>query len=114
VRSGDRLSVFDLRFGRWIKDLILPPGTTELAVDDGLQRIALGSASGLELVRPDALAAPPNSELVAEAPHGDAAQASPSDGEPDGTGAVEVSPQADLEPPDEQPPAEEPAPGEAN
>jgi hypothetical protein len=55
VRSGDRVGIFDLRFGRWIRDLVLPPGITELAIDDSLQRIALGSASGLELVRPDAL-----------------------------------------------------------
>jgi hypothetical protein len=57
VRSGDRLALFDLRFGRWIRDLVLPPGVTELAVDDSMSRLALGSASGLELVRPDALAA---------------------------------------------------------
>ncbi|HEX7700755.1 MAG TPA: hypothetical protein VF403_08540, partial [Kofleriaceae bacterium] len=52
----DRVGIFDLRFGRWIRDLSLPPGTTELAIDDSLQRVALGSASGLELVRPDSLA----------------------------------------------------------
>ncbi|MFT3700341.1 MAG: ATP-binding protein [Kofleriaceae bacterium] len=34
---------------------MLPPGVTELAIDDTLQRVALGSATGLELVRPDAL-----------------------------------------------------------
>jgi Cdc6-like AAA superfamily ATPase len=56
ARSGDRLSVIDLRFGRLIRDLILPAGVTDIAVDDGLQRIALASADGLELVRPDALA----------------------------------------------------------
>ena len=55
ARSGDRLSVIDLRFGRWIRDLILPEGVTEFAVDEGLQRIALATADGLELVRPDAL-----------------------------------------------------------
>ena len=36
---------------------MLPPGITELAIDDSLQRVALGSASGLELVRPDVLQA---------------------------------------------------------
>ena len=56
TRSGDRLNVIDLRFGRWIRELVLPAGTTEFAVDDGLQRIALAHANGLELVRPDALA----------------------------------------------------------
>ena len=55
ARTGDRLSVIDLRFGRWIRDLVLPDGVTEIAVDDGLQRIALSTANGLELVRPEAL-----------------------------------------------------------
>jgi hypothetical protein len=106
VRVGDRLSMFDLRFGRWIRDLMLPPGTTELAVDEGLQRIALGSASGLELVRPEALAAPP-SEVTAEGASegtGDAATeaAPPRNGEaPEGVGAVEVNPEPELEPPPE-------------
>jgi hypothetical protein len=58
ARSGDRLSLIDLRFGRWIRDLALPSGVTELAVDDGLQWFALGNSDGLELVRPDALSAP--------------------------------------------------------
>ena len=56
ARSGDRLSLIDLRFGRWIRDLALPAGVTDLAVDDGLQWFALASADGLEVVRPDALA----------------------------------------------------------
>jgi hypothetical protein len=58
ARSGDRLGVIDLRFGRWIRDLVLPEGVTELAVDEGLQRIALATENGLELVRPDALESP--------------------------------------------------------
>jgi hypothetical protein len=58
ARTGDRLSVIDLRFGRWIRDLAIPAGTLELAVDETLQHIALASAEGLELVRIDALSAP--------------------------------------------------------
>jgi hypothetical protein len=58
TRSGDRLSVIDLRFGRWIRDLTLPAGITDIAVDESLQRIALATADGLELVRPDSLVAP--------------------------------------------------------
>jgi hypothetical protein len=58
ARSGDRLSLIDLRFGRWIRDLVLPSGITEIAVDDSLQWFALANADGLELVRPDALVAP--------------------------------------------------------
>jgi len=68
VRSGDRLGVFDLRFGRWSRDLVLPPGVTELAIDEGLQRIALGSDAGLELVRPDALAPSALEEPTASEP----------------------------------------------
>lgn len=57
VRSGDSVGVFDLRFGRWIHNLQLPPGVTDLAVNDTLQHIALRTPLGLELVRPDALIA---------------------------------------------------------
>jgi hypothetical protein len=56
ARTGDRLSVFDLRFGRWIRDLVVPDGTLQIAIDDGLQRIALATSDGIELVRVDALA----------------------------------------------------------
>jgi hypothetical protein len=59
ARTGDRLSVFDLRFGRWLRDLVVPAGTIELAVDDAFQRIALATADGLDLVGPEALAATP-------------------------------------------------------
>jgi hypothetical protein len=58
ARSGDRLNMIDLRFGRWIRELIVPDGALEIAVDDGLQRIALASAGGLELMRIEALAVP--------------------------------------------------------
>jgi hypothetical protein len=106
VRVGDRLCVFDLRFGRWLRDLVLPPGTTEIAVDEGLQRIALGSPSGLEIVRPDALAAPPSEP--ADPPAADDAEvpagATPSNGhDPEGVGAVEVSSGSEHERPPEQP-----------
>ena len=62
TRSADRLSVFDVRFGRWLRDFVLPTGITEIAVDEGFQRIALANAHGLELVRPDSLAAPSASD----------------------------------------------------
>ncbi len=67
TRSGDKLSVIDLRFGRWIRDLMLPPGVLDFAVDESLQRIALGTVDGLELVRPDALQAPPSPDDEAAA-----------------------------------------------
>ena len=59
TRTNDRLSVIDVRFGRWLRDLALPAGVTEFAVDEGMQWIALASSEGLELVRPDTLVAPP-------------------------------------------------------
>jgi ATPase family associated with various cellular activities (AAA) len=57
ARSGDRLSVFDLRFGRQMRELAVPAGTIELAVDDAFQRVALANANGLDIVAPEALAA---------------------------------------------------------
>ncbi|HWO25491.1 MAG TPA: ATP-binding protein, partial [Kofleriaceae bacterium] len=58
ARAGERLSVIDLRFGRVIRELVLPEGTLDLAVDDGMQQLALATADGLALVPPEALAAP--------------------------------------------------------
>jgi ATPase family protein associated with various cellular activities (AAA)/winged helix domain-containing protein len=82
ARAGDRLSLIDLRFGRWIRDLVLPAGVIELAVDEGLQRFALASADDLELVHPDALIAASARALGATDAAGDAAAASsPTNGE---------------------------------
>ena len=58
ARTGDRLGVFDLRFGRWVRDLVLPAGTPTSRSTTASRRIALGTADGLELVRADALASP--------------------------------------------------------
>ena len=85
-RGGDRLAVIDLRFGRWLRDLVLPDGTTDFAVDDGLTKIALGSADGLELARPDALAPLVTAPAPAPAPVAS------------GGGAAAGSPAADAEP----------------
>jgi hypothetical protein len=68
ARAGDRLGLIDLRFGRWIRDLILPAGITEIAVDDSLQRIALGTPDGVEIVHPDALAQPTAPAADTDAP----------------------------------------------
>jgi hypothetical protein len=89
ARAGDRLSLIDLRFGRWIRDLVLPPGVTELAVDDGLQWLALAGADGLELVRPDALATAGAHAASATAPADAAASPGPTNGESHAA-AVEV------------------------
>ena len=58
ARTGDRLSVLDLRFGRWLRDVALPAGSRAVAIDDGLQHLAWFNEHGLELVRFDALTAP--------------------------------------------------------
>ncbi|HEX2691473.1 MAG TPA: hypothetical protein VHN14_32905, partial [Kofleriaceae bacterium] len=86
ARTGDRLSVIDLRFGRQIRELAVPAGTLEFAVDDTLQHIALASAEGLALTRLDALSAPP---LTADAGPGDAGP-----GAPDGRGTMNTTQEA--------------------
>jgi len=66
ARTGDRLSVIDLRFGRQIRDLTVPAGTLEFAVDETLQHVALANAQGIALVGIAALPAPPITAVVAE------------------------------------------------
>ncbi|HET9625341.1 MAG TPA: hypothetical protein VFP84_28430, partial [Kofleriaceae bacterium] len=109
ARIGERFSVFDLRFGRWLRDLVVPEGTLDTAVDDGLQWIALGTAHGLELVRVDALATP-SAATAREPEAGDAGEpGEPSNGtslegpaapQPEATPIVE-----ELAPPVVEPPA---------
>jgi hypothetical protein len=54
--AGDRARLFDLRFGRTIRELTLPAGVEDVAIDDGLEHVALGFANAVELVGIDALA----------------------------------------------------------
>jgi len=70
TRTGDRLNVIDLRFGRSVRELAIPEGTLAFAVDEGLQRVALTTEDGLELVRFDALTAPPPRSTAEAAPGG--------------------------------------------
>jgi hypothetical protein len=77
ARTGDRLSVLDLRFGRWLRDVALPEGTLAIAIDDGLQHVAFFNEGGLELVRFDALTTP-----AIATPSELAAPAAPPDGGP--------------------------------
>jgi hypothetical protein len=108
ARSGDRLSLIDLRFGRWIRDLVLPAGVTEIAVDDSLQWFALASDDGLERVRPDALMTAGARGAAGDA--GDAASR-PTNGEPRAA-AIEVI--AEPAPrPGAAPSAPDDAPGDA-
>ncbi|MDX2091750.1 MAG: ATP-binding protein [Kofleriaceae bacterium] len=118
ARTGDRLSVLDLRFGRWIRDLVLPEGVTEFAIDDGLQRIALATDDGLELVRPDALAPSSSASELTDEPGPSALTAEPPLAEAtNGTVHELVQPTIIEEPqdtqqPDAQPEVDEPLPEE--
>ncbi len=108
ARTGDRLSVIDLRFGRQIRDLTVPAGTLEFAVDDALQRIALANAEGIALVGITALSAPSLSSgssgaAIAEAEAAVAASSEPgalTNGARHGV-TVEVVPPAPRAPPAE-------------
>jgi hypothetical protein len=88
ARTGDRLAVFDLRFGRWLRDLALPAGTTDIAVDDGLQTVALASPDGITLVRADALASP----VATPAPNSPRGDVAPTNGHPVAIVAVDPTP----------------------
>ncbi|NVB81030.1 MAG: ATP-binding protein [Kofleriaceae bacterium] len=111
VRTMDRLSVIDLRFGRWIRDLALPAGITDFAVDEGLQRIALANENGLELVRPDALTAPAAPESNGDGEHETAEETHTNghNGHVVVPVAVEVVPQEPEPAPAEPPPVAAPA-----
>ena len=102
ARAGDRLAVFDLRFGRWVRDLALPAGTTDIAVDDGLQTIALASADGVVLVRTDALASPVMTPSEGEPP--------PTPDEPPKTNGHSVAAVVVEQEPEPPPPPAEVAP----
>jgi hypothetical protein len=61
ARMDDLVTVIDIRFGKRVRELALPPGVVDVAVDSGMQRIALTFADGVELVHPDSLQAPQES-----------------------------------------------------
>jgi len=107
ARSGDRLALFDLRFSRWVRDLALPPGTFDVAIDEGMQRIALATEEGLQLVRPDTLAAPAFA-ATDERANERAEDAPPTNGHTPGASAPHEAPPAIIEPPAPPAPVEEP------
>ncbi|HSS01403.1 MAG TPA: ATP-binding protein [Kofleriaceae bacterium] len=47
--TGEEARLLNLRFGRWTRDLRLPPGVEEAVVDDGLEHIALVFPHSVEL-----------------------------------------------------------------
>ena len=110
ARTGDRLGVFDLRFGRWVRDLALPAGTTDIAVDDGLQTIALGTADGVVLVRADALASPVATPTESEAEPAGEPEAAKTNGHSVATVAIVEPPVPPPPPPVEVAPPIEPFP----
>ena len=55
--AGTEARVFNLRFGRWIRELALPEGVEDVVLDDGLERIALVFPSSVELTDVASLAA---------------------------------------------------------
>jgi len=56
ARTADRLLVVDLRFGRLVRELVLPEDTAELAVDDGMRALGLiDHEGGVRIVSPDSL-----------------------------------------------------------
>jgi hypothetical protein len=73
--AGEQAQLFDLRFGRTIRELTLPAGVEGVAIDDGLERIAMVFANAVELVEVDALAA------SGSATHAEPADASDAGGE---------------------------------
>jgi hypothetical protein len=54
-RAGNVLTVVDLRFGRIVRELFLPEGTQDFAIDPALQRVALVSDRGIAMVGADSL-----------------------------------------------------------
>jgi hypothetical protein len=81
-RQIERLIVVDLRFGRLLREIALPDGVEDFAVDDGMRWIALVDAAGeVRIVAPDTLA---NAAAAGEAAADDSdapAAAAPSNGE---------------------------------
>jgi hypothetical protein len=57
VWTGEDARLFNLRFGRWVRDLALPQGVENVVVDDGLEHIALVFDSSIELTDVNSLAA---------------------------------------------------------
>ena len=55
--AGTDARLFNLRFGRWVRDLALPADVENVVVDDGLDHIAMVFESSIELTDVNSLAA---------------------------------------------------------
>ena len=53
--GGEEARLFNLRFGRWIRELRLPPGVEDVVVDDALEQVALVFANSVEIADVDSL-----------------------------------------------------------
>ncbi len=73
--GGRQGRLFDLRFGRWIRDLEIPEGVEDIVVDDGLERVALVFAGSVEIADLESLVAGASSRPVPDAPDADDALA---------------------------------------
>jgi ATPase family associated with various cellular activities (AAA) len=72
--AGDQARLFDLRFGRTLRELRVPDGVTEIAIDERLQQVALLFANTLEIVDLESLTAYA-AEAASEAASAEAATA---------------------------------------
>jgi hypothetical protein len=92
--AGPQALLFDLRFGRTVRELVLPTGVEEIAIDDAMERVALVFANGVELVGLETLIAnTPASVAAAEegAEGDDAAEPTPTNGHGNGASAAAVA-----------------------
>jgi hypothetical protein len=64
-RVAQRLIIVDLRFGRLVRELELPEGVDEVAVDDGVRTIGLVEGGAVRVVTPEALALAAEAEAEA-------------------------------------------------
>ncbi len=82
--GGDKARLFNLRFGRWVRELRLPEGVEDIVVDDGLEHVALVFASSVEIADVESLAAgravAPADAPVEDLPIADQIAALPTDG----------------------------------
>ena len=60
VRVAERLIIVDLRFGRLVRELELPPEVEHFAIDDTLALVGLVGPNGMLVVDPEALARTPS------------------------------------------------------
>jgi hypothetical protein len=115
ARIADKLVVIDLRFGRIIRELSLPLGTSDFAIDGSMQRVAVFDGDNVAIVAADSLTAEisrqqdelkaaqdaaiqatAETQLTGEAPVAPLPVAITAADEPDAQPALEVTPWAEA------------------